>query len=61
MCNGRPRPPSCSKAANQGQVFQTLMERFEDFFMVTDKALLKVTNKLPRQAMALHEALEKFP
>ena len=48
------------EAANQGQVFQTLIERFDDLFMVTDKALLKVTNKLPRQAMALHDALEKF-
>lgn len=48
------------EAANQGQVFRTLIERFDDLFLETDKALLKVTNKLPRQAMALHEALEAF-
>ena len=48
------------EAASQGQVFHTLIERFDDLFMETDKALLKVTNKLPRMAMALHNALEKF-
>ena len=48
------------EAASQGQVFHTLIERFDDLFMETDKALLKVTNKLPRKAMALHNALEKF-
>jgi hypothetical protein len=48
------------EAANQGQAFRTLVERFDDLFMETDKALLKVTNKLPRKAMALHTALELF-
>ncbi len=48
------------EAADQGQAFHTLIERFDDLFMETDKALLKVTNKLPRKAMALHAALEKF-
>jgi hypothetical protein len=48
------------EAANQAQAFRTLMERFDDLFMETDKALLKVTNKLPRKAMALHTALEGF-
>jgi hypothetical protein len=48
------------EAANQSQAFHTLIERFDDLFMETDKALLKVTNKLPRKAMALHNALERI-
>ena len=48
------------EAANQGQAFHTLIDRFDNLFMETDKALLKVTNKLPHKAMALHNALEKI-
>lgn len=48
------------EAANQGQEFQTLIERFDDLFMNTDKALLRVTNKLPQKAMALHTALVRI-
>jgi hypothetical protein len=48
------------ETANQGQAFTTLIERFDDLFMETDKALLKVTNKLPRKAIALRTALEEF-
>jgi Effector-associated domain 1 len=48
------------EAANQAQAFRTLIERFDDLFMETDKALLKVTNKLPRKAMSLHTALGDF-
>jgi hypothetical protein len=46
------------ESANQAQAFRVLVERFDDLFTETDKALLKVTNKLPRKAMALHTALE---
>jgi len=48
------------EAANQGQAFQTLIERFDDLYMQTDKALLKVTNKLLLKPGALRNALEKF-
>jgi hypothetical protein len=51
---------SLFESANQTQAFKTLIERFDDLFMETDKALLKVTNKLPPKAMALHTALEKL-
>jgi Effector-associated domain 1 len=46
------------EAASQGQAFATLIERFRDLFLETDKALLRVTNRLPREAIALHSALE---
>src|SRR5262245_2100987 len=49
------------EAANQAQAFRVLVERFDDLFLETDKALLKVTNKLTRKAIALHTALETFP
>jgi hypothetical protein len=48
------------EAASQGQAFQTFITRFDDLFKETDKALLKLTNKLPRKAMDLHTALEDF-
>ena len=48
------------EAANQGQAFQTLIERFDDLFMETDKALLRMTNKLPYEADALHKALKDY-
>lgn len=48
------------EAANQAQAFRTLIERFNDLFMETDKALLRVTNRMPRMAMSLHSALEKL-
>jgi hypothetical protein len=46
------------EAADQGEAFLNLAEKFGNLFMETDKALLKVTNKMPRKAIALHSALE---
>ncbi len=51
---------SLFEAANQGPAFEALVARFDNLFMATDKALLKVTNKLPVKAIALHAALEKL-
>ncbi len=48
------------EAANQGQEFRTLIKRFDDLFMETDKALLNLTNKLLLTASPLNYALEKF-
>jgi Effector-associated domain 1 len=48
------------EAANQGQAFRTLITRFDDLFMETDKALLNLTNKLLLAASTLNYVLEKF-
>ena len=47
------------ESANQLQEFRKLVARFDDLFTETDRALLKVTNKLPTKALALNELLEK--
>jgi hypothetical protein len=48
------------EAADQGPAFTKLMECFNDLFMETDKTLLELTNRMPREALALHTALEAF-
>ncbi len=47
------------EAAGQGEAFKALLTCFTELFMATDKALLRVTNKMPPTALALHKALEK--
>jgi len=46
------------ESANQAEAFQTFSARFDDLFLKTDKALLRVTNSLTRQAIALQKALK---
>ena len=48
------------EAANQGQAFHTLIDRFDDLFILSTDALLDVIHELPVKVMALRAALEVF-